>query len=469
MTTVDDRQTQTGAVCRCCIDIEVGVYLNDYRVLAALCDGGMAEGEPMAREFTKLWGSLFTDRRFVDLCVFDKIVFVQLMGPSECNRAGVVRLSLRRWLRWLAPASEEQLKAALNRLERAGLVFIDPDTEEVFVCPYMEEDETYKQPWPMVNAFREMTRVHSPKIAAMLLEELDRFEIARPSGTSATAVKVRAALDAAERDALKQLNSLVDGAPLNFELPFPDVSIDVHFGPAVSESPAAPLTPAPTTRRGEPFSEPFGEPFSEGFAPRHAAAADTSTLPAETPGEPFSEGFEEGFEAPGPRHADGEPFGEPSGIGAGVLVNSPVLSGEIQEFGAHLKQPTHLRVAAFDTSPPMASCPDHPDGTNNPCRRCEANRKAHTREQARAHSERVHRDADAKRRAWEACPLGCLERRGYTPEGNLCTHDPEELTRPMPGRDQYREVLAAINDRVSNKRAAEPSRGNRADRRRRRK
>ncbi|MBF6301200.1 hypothetical protein IU459_27180 [Nocardia amamiensis] len=235
----------------------------------------------MGRNFTKSWASRLQDDEFCEQHdVLEKLLFLVLQSHTECDNAGLGRVTVRRWVRIVAPATEADIWDALARLERTGEVFVDAATEEFLVREFMHDDEVGRKPNILINAARSAALVRSPKLASVLLAELQRVDVHRPANAE-MATRLDAALVAAEE----------------------------HLRERAARLPA----PAP---------EPFGEPFT-GRVP--------GTLPGEGP-KPANRADSEPF---------GEGFDEPCVAGAVAAVRSPSVSSPIEK-NNHLTQPSYV-------------------------------------------------------------------------------------------------------------------------------
>lgn len=201
----------------------------------------------MAREFGKLWFSLFADEHFCAQPILDKLIFTVLLGQPAFNYAGWSPIQLRKWAKGCQPASDMEIKAALIRLERNRYVYTDSHTEEVLIRSFIRNDRVEKQPNLLINALGSAAVLESPKLAAVLLTELDRVTV--PETSSA---KIAAGMVMAMTKARTRLGELSKGIR-------------------------------------EPFAEPFAEDFPEGLNPEGARPAETV---------PSAEGLPEGLPKP---------------------------------------------------------------------------------------------------------------------------------------------------------------------------
>ena len=173
----------------------------------------------MAREFAKAWFSLFTDEDFADQDAGDKWLYIVLLGQPALNYAGVQPLNLRRWRKACrtdqGTPTEREMKARLLRLERRGYVFTDEDTGEVLARSFIRNDEVYKQPNVFKSALRAVAQIESPKLAAVMRDELDRIE--QPEVKSEKLAADLAMLrGAADRHLARTLEPFAEGLPEGF-------------------------------------------------------------------------------------------------------------------------------------------------------------------------------------------------------------------------------------------------------------
>ncbi|MGW5920808.1 hypothetical protein ACWFPY_17635 [Nocardia fluminea] len=202
-------------------------------------------GRPI--EFGKLWKDLYRRDAFCEKPLLDKLLYTLLISPDECDHAGLGRITIRRWLKPLAPATEDEIRAALDRLDRAGDVIVDWNTEEYFAREFMVRDEIAKMPNTFANAAKSAAAVGSPKIAAAIPAELARADAYPRSGNQQTADRLQAALLAAE----EHCRGLADRSPTPPRDPIPDPIPD----PIGSE----PET-GPTSAEIDPIADPIADP-----------------------------------------------------------------------------------------------------------------------------------------------------------------------------------------------------------------
>ncbi|MCD2153445.1 hypothetical protein LQL77_06940 [Rhodococcus cerastii] len=206
----------------------------------------------MAREYGKVWFSIFTDEHFTTQPLFDKLLYIALIGQPSLNYAGVQPINMRRLRKAMRDGDrlpdEQDLKVALVRLERRGYVYTDDDTGELLVRSFIRNDEVHRQPNILISALRLATQIESPKLASVLLGELSVLDI--PGSKNPVTQKK---MDDGRAEAVRRLGSLSDGVSEPFPEPF-----DEDFPEGIPEGFHEKSSPPGKM-------EPFGEAFQEGF------------------------------------------------------------------------------------------------------------------------------------------------------------------------------------------------------------
>jgi hypothetical protein len=107
----------------------------------------------------------------------------------------------------------------------------------------------------------------------------------------------------------------------------------------------------------------------------------------------------------------------------------------------------HQGAGLDSEDPPPRSCPEHPNGTSEPCPACgifrrhaDAHAAATKRAAAEARAAEREADAEARRQAIANCPLGCAANDGYIGT-TLCSHDPDLADRARRGMARVRAAM----------------------------
>lgn len=201
----------------------------------------------MAREYGKVWFSIFTDEHFTAQPAVDKLLYIALIAQPSLNYAGVQPINMRRLRKAMRDGdslpTERELELSLLRMERLGYVYTDEDTGEILVRSFMRRDEIDKQPNVLKSALRALSQIESHKLAHVM-----RGELARLTTPAVKSEKIRDEIARLWTAAMTHLEGLAEG-----------------------------------------ITEPLPEPFTEGLAEPLPRPGETEGLP-----EPLAEGLPEG-------------------------------------------------------------------------------------------------------------------------------------------------------------------------------
>ncbi|GAA2071901.1 hypothetical protein [Williamsia deligens] len=356
----------------------------------------------MAREYAKAWFSMFTDEDFAQQSHSDRWFFMTLLAQPALNYAGVQPINMRRWRKAMRDEhgmpSEADMEKALIRLERRGHVFTDDDTGEVLIRSFIRVDEVYKQPNTLKSGLRAVAHIESPKLAAVMVDELSRIELPEIKSD-----KLSAEIDALHTAARRHVEALSEGIT-------------------------------------EPFAEPFTDPIADGMP---EPFAEGMRRPGET--DPIAEGIGEGMPE-GSVVVEVEVVSPPEEVGLGGSRAHAREAGDQSQPGSDRDGPPSN---AHDPEPPTrcarhASAPLDEHIPN--CGPCANFRKAHERwaerqrrREAEAVSARARAHAETRQAAIDACSM--CNANGYRGL-QLCSHDPGQDETNRDGLKAAREALA---------------------------
>lgn len=119
--------------------------------------------------------SIWRDREFRALPRSAQATYAQLISQKELDRAGVQPLQILKWAKGCDGFSVDDLMADLKVLEERRFVFIDEETDELFVRSYMRQCEVVRYPNILKNALRCAGMVASEKLRHELATELRRL------------------------------------------------------------------------------------------------------------------------------------------------------------------------------------------------------------------------------------------------------------------------------------------------------
>lgn len=118
-----------------------------------------------------------------------KLLYCVLLTEPTLNHCGVGAMRVSRWAKDASLTLEETEKA-LRELTDGAYIFLDDDTEEVFVRTLIRNDGVVDQPYVLKGALREALLAASPRIRKALAGELRKLPPRAPDGVSKAGRKV---------------------------------------------------------------------------------------------------------------------------------------------------------------------------------------------------------------------------------------------------------------------------------------
>jgi hypothetical protein len=119
----------------------------------------------------------------------EKLLYCVLLTEPTLNHCGIGAMRVSRWAKDASLTMEETEKA-LRHLSDGAYVYVDEDTEEVFVRTLIRNDGVADQPYVLKGALREALLASSPRIRKALAGELRKLPPRQPDGLSKTGRKV---------------------------------------------------------------------------------------------------------------------------------------------------------------------------------------------------------------------------------------------------------------------------------------
>lgn len=129
----------------------------------------------MANAAGMLKESVWRDKDFRALPRTAQTTYAQLISQKELDRAGMQPLQVTKWAKGCDEVTDADIWADLKVLEERRFVFVDEDTDELFVRSYMRQCEVVRYPNILKNALRCAGLVASEKIRRELAAELRRL------------------------------------------------------------------------------------------------------------------------------------------------------------------------------------------------------------------------------------------------------------------------------------------------------
>lgn len=208
----------------------------------------------MARNFGRIFSSIWDDEDFQALSRTAQCQYVFLLSQSDLEHSGVIPLRERRWAKSCNELTSDRVTEDLKALEASRFIEVDEDTEELLVRSLIRRDEVWKQPNVFKSAAASVRAVKSPRIKAVLHDELKRLDLSK---ASAEVVRVRDELLAHLEPFAKGSRGVAEGSGKGSHLP---------QGNGEGNGGMEEVLPSPlplSTSSSEPASQPAGEPIRE--------------------------------------------------------------------------------------------------------------------------------------------------------------------------------------------------------------
>lgn len=129
----------------------------------------------MANAAGMLKESIWRDKEFRALPRTAQATYAQLISQKELDRAGIQPLQIAKWAKGCDETTPDDLTGDLKVLEAHRFVFVDYDTDELFIRSYMRHCDIARYPNILKNALRCAGMVASEKIRHELAAELRRL------------------------------------------------------------------------------------------------------------------------------------------------------------------------------------------------------------------------------------------------------------------------------------------------------
>lgn len=100
----------------------------------------------MAREFAKVYTSMWADRGFISLSADAQRIYLMLISQDSLSRCGVTTIAMNRWVGMAADSPRERVQAGLRELVEAKFVLADHSTDELLVRSFVKNDGGWKSP-----------------------------------------------------------------------------------------------------------------------------------------------------------------------------------------------------------------------------------------------------------------------------------------------------------------------------------
>ncbi|WP_052493306.1 hypothetical protein [Rhodococcus sp. MEB064] len=209
----------------------------------------------MARDYGKILFTLFSDRDFRALTPNAQRVYTILLGEKQTNNAGLMPLMKSKWRKGSDYSTDEDIDGGLRELESNRYVFVDDDTEELLIRSFMRNDGVERIPNVMKNAMKVCRNVESPKLASILVREIERLDESKRSDVETMKLAALEHLRTIAEPYRNPSETLVDPPKGSGTLSKPCVVDEVEVVSTVPEYSSSKDSPATPSRTSELFAE----------------------------------------------------------------------------------------------------------------------------------------------------------------------------------------------------------------------
>lgn len=129
----------------------------------------MANGTALIRE------SIWRNREFRALTRAAQCTYLQLCSQRDLDCAGLLTLNIGLLAKGCNGIDQDAIADDLKTLEAERFVFVDHDTDELFIRSYMRTAEVVKSPNVFKSALKSAAQVESPKLRIEVAAELRRL------------------------------------------------------------------------------------------------------------------------------------------------------------------------------------------------------------------------------------------------------------------------------------------------------
>jgi hypothetical protein len=236
----------------------------------------------MAREFAKVYMSIWGNPDFTRLTVGAQRLYMFLISQPDLSRAGTITLAFNRWQSRTADYEREALLTDLAELARARFVVVDEATEELLIRSYIRNDEGWKSPNIMIAVAGASKQVMSETLRAVIAQEVARID------TAGLPVKVNEKTGRSTKDFIDMVvaqlveslsDCVVDNSVAEWGEPFREGFLEPLPEPFSGAS-GNPFGNPSGNPSGNPFGNPSGNPFGKGSLTTTTTATTTATATA---------------------------------------------------------------------------------------------------------------------------------------------------------------------------------------------
>lgn len=126
----------------------------------------------MARSYAPLMTTIWSDEDFVALSPTAQRVYLLAFSQPNITYCGVVAFTAKRWARMSRGTLVEDIEEAITELQVEGFVYLDEDTEELWVRSFVRHNGVLSQPQLTKAMVRSFDDILSPLLRSAFLASL---------------------------------------------------------------------------------------------------------------------------------------------------------------------------------------------------------------------------------------------------------------------------------------------------------
>lgn len=98
----------------------------------------------MARNYARITTTIWRDNDWRALSHTEQWAYMALLSQSKLTLAGCIDMKLPSWTQWSNDIEKTMLEMALDGLQLANMIRIDPATDELVIRTFVEHDDVLK-------------------------------------------------------------------------------------------------------------------------------------------------------------------------------------------------------------------------------------------------------------------------------------------------------------------------------------
>lgn len=129
----------------------------------------------MAREYGRLWLSIWNNRDFLDLDMPPQWLYMALLSQPGMATCGVLSFAPNRWATLTPKVTGRQVEKAVAALEEGAFIVVDRGTDEVLIRSHLRHDKPLRTTNTAKAVVRTWRQVASVELRRAIVVELHRL------------------------------------------------------------------------------------------------------------------------------------------------------------------------------------------------------------------------------------------------------------------------------------------------------